>query len=189
MLPWRDWYHVMGNTYGTWLPGDPRGFRTRWHRIHVEGDYRNPPPQGKYDALHEQSKELLARPPVYLSVEQRQAALGEFLKSFHKWQIHVVTIAVGRVHFHLLAQFPQHDPRHFVGLAKKESSAYMRRDGLAPEGGLWATKCECVPIERESHWDFVFGYVLDHRKQGAAVWSIHDDRKNEMPHPDGLLLD
>src|SRR3954468_9029001 len=41
--PWNNWYHCMGNTYGTWLPGDPRGFRTRLHREHVEGDYRNPP--------------------------------------------------------------------------------------------------------------------------------------------------
>ncbi|MGH7177977.1 MAG: hypothetical protein ACREJC_11395, partial [Tepidisphaeraceae bacterium] len=23
--PWNDWYHVMAHTYGTWLPGDPRG--------------------------------------------------------------------------------------------------------------------------------------------------------------------
>lgn len=41
--PWNDWYHIMCHTYGTWLPGDPRGFRTRHHREHVEGDYKSPP--------------------------------------------------------------------------------------------------------------------------------------------------
>jgi hypothetical protein len=33
------WYHVIISTYGGWLHGDPRGFRTRHHRAHVEGDY------------------------------------------------------------------------------------------------------------------------------------------------------
>jgi hypothetical protein len=33
----------MGHTYGTWLPGDPKGFRTRHHREHIEGDYKKPP--------------------------------------------------------------------------------------------------------------------------------------------------
>ena len=27
MPAWNGWYHVTGNTYGTWLPGDPRGWR------------------------------------------------------------------------------------------------------------------------------------------------------------------
>jgi hypothetical protein len=25
-MPWNDWYHIMTHTYGTWLPGDPKGF-------------------------------------------------------------------------------------------------------------------------------------------------------------------
>ena len=40
MKPWNFWYHVGSNTKGTWLTGDPRGFRSRHHREHVEGDYR-----------------------------------------------------------------------------------------------------------------------------------------------------
>ncbi|HEX3314753.1 MAG TPA: hypothetical protein VHR72_07680 [Gemmataceae bacterium] len=30
------------STYGSWLPGNPRGFRSRKHRIHSSGDYKNP---------------------------------------------------------------------------------------------------------------------------------------------------
>ena len=71
MPPWDDWYHVMGHTYGTWLPGDPKGFRTRDHREHVEGDYRNPPPKGMYDGLHEAAKRAMKREPVFLNREQR----------------------------------------------------------------------------------------------------------------------
>jgi hypothetical protein len=46
IAPWNHWYHCMGNTFGTWLPGSPKGFRTRHHREHVEGDYKHPPPKG-----------------------------------------------------------------------------------------------------------------------------------------------
>ena len=38
MKAWRGWYHVTGGTYGSWLPGDPRGWRARGRREHVDGD-------------------------------------------------------------------------------------------------------------------------------------------------------
>jgi hypothetical protein len=41
---WNDWYHVVVHVYGSWLRGDPRGWRARHHREHVDGDYKNPPP-------------------------------------------------------------------------------------------------------------------------------------------------
>lgn len=30
------WFHCIATTYGAWLYGDSRGFRTRHHREHVE---------------------------------------------------------------------------------------------------------------------------------------------------------
>ena len=55
---WR-WFHCTVHTYGAWLHGSARGFRTRHHREHIEGDYKNPPPQGMYDDKLQRSKELL----------------------------------------------------------------------------------------------------------------------------------
>jgi hypothetical protein len=67
--PWNFWYHVGGNTKSTWLHGDRRGFRTRHHREHIEGDYRHPPPRGMCD-----QESRIARasesPPVILDREQ-----------------------------------------------------------------------------------------------------------------------
>lgn len=67
-IPWRDWYHVNGNTYGTWLRGSELGFRSRHHRDHVEGDYRHPPPPGWHDGLRAHVRANMKRPPVTLSV-------------------------------------------------------------------------------------------------------------------------
>ena len=60
-------YHITWGTYGSWLPGDPRGFRTRGHRQHVEGDHRHPPLAGQYEGLHAHARGLLKKPPVTLA--------------------------------------------------------------------------------------------------------------------------
>ena len=38
--PWNNWFHCMTSAYGQWLPGDPKGWRERNHRKHIEGDPR-----------------------------------------------------------------------------------------------------------------------------------------------------
>lgn len=72
MLPWNHWYHCTTHTYGSWLRGDPRGWRARHHREHVQGDYKKPPSSGKYDALFNYSKSLMKRDPVRIDRELRQ---------------------------------------------------------------------------------------------------------------------
>lgn len=39
--PWNSWYHVTIHVYGSWLRGDPRGWRSRHHREHADGDYES----------------------------------------------------------------------------------------------------------------------------------------------------
>jgi hypothetical protein len=159
----------MGNTYGTWLPGDPRGFRTRNHREHVEGDYRNPPKED-YRQRHDKARDLMKRDPVYLTPRQRARAVVEFSKSLLKRNVEMLALSIDRIHFHLLARFPHRDPRHWVGIAKKECSHYLKQEALAPVGGLWATCVECIPIADRSHQLWTVGYILKHAKKGAVIW-------------------
>ncbi len=75
-----NWYHVMGNTYGTWLPGSERGWRERHHREHVEGDYKHPPTKEAGEALYAWMKRNMKRETVAFSRDQRRVAclaLGE----------------------------------------------------------------------------------------------------------------
>src|SRR5258708_6579062 len=104
MPPWDDWYHCMGNTYGTWLPGDHRGFRTRHRKRDVPYDYKHPPPRELYADLYKRSKELMKRAPVYLeSMDQRRRALEEMVGSLLRRKINLAILSVDRVHFHILA--------------------------------------------------------------------------------------
>ena len=47
------WRHVVIGTLRSWNFGDERGFRSRGHRIHSSGDYKNPPPRGEHAKLNE----------------------------------------------------------------------------------------------------------------------------------------
>jgi hypothetical protein len=160
----------MGHTYGTWLPGDSKGFRTRHHRQHVDGDYKNPPPKGKYNDLYQRSKSLMKRDPVELNTQQRKLALDAFVNSLLKRKIEVKAGAIDALHFHILAPFPDHNPRHWIGIAKKESSHFLKINACGIDGGIWAVRCECVPIEDAEHEENCSDYIADHVDRGAAVW-------------------
>jgi hypothetical protein len=164
--PWNHWYHCMCNTYGTWLPGDPRGFRTRHHRLHVDGDYKNPPPAGRFDDLHRRSGELMRRRPVYLTAVQIPKALDEILASLGRRSIELVAASLDDHHFHLLARFPDHRPRHWLGIAKKESSHFLG------SGGLWAVRGKILPVRDRAHQVNVARYILSHASHGAATWRV-----------------
>ena len=195
--PRPGWCHCMASTYGTWLPGDPRGFRTRDHREHVDGDYKSPPTTD-YTPRHEAAKRNLTKPPVVLSPAARQVvcrSIVHALTDVHK--IELLAVAVAEKHLHLLAMFPASqkptdsirglratDPvRHFIGIAKKESAKrlveheFVHRDS----GGVWARKGKIVRITDRSHQLNVYRYIMNHHAEGAAVWTFKADPKETDP--------
>jgi len=180
----------MANTYGTWLPGDPRGFRTRGHREHVDGDYKRPPTHD-YSGRHKRARQQMKRLPVVLGVPARPVALQAIrhaLVEVH--ELELIAIAVGAVHMHLLGKFPPAqkptdlirglratDPvRHYVGIAKKESAKRLAETELVERGGVWARRGKIVRIKDQRHQRNVFQYILDHADEGAAVWSFRDEQ-------------
>jgi len=195
MPGWNGWYHCISSTYGAWLPGDPRGFRTRGHREHVEGDYKSPPAAGMYEQRHEAAKGRMKRKAVVLSGEAQRVVVEEVRDSLTRHGAEVIAVSVSATHMHVLARFPLEgkpsilerglrdnrtsavdDPvRHIMGLAKQWSSKRLIADGLAAPGGVWAKRGKIVPIKDRGHQVNVCKYIIDHaRKEGAAVWSFRD---------------
>ncbi|WP_428938584.1 transposase [Fontivita pretiosa] len=169
--PWNDWYHVTVHAYGSWLRGDPRGWRSRHHREHVDGDYRHPPPKGKYDRLYELSKSLMKRNPVRMMSELRTFVANSVAEKLRQDGIQALIVSVDATHVHVLARFPDHNPRHWIGRAKKHASHLVRQHGLRIDaGGLWAKRCHCDPIADRQHQLNTFRYILDHARRGARVW-------------------
>ncbi len=170
MSPWRNWYHCVGNTYGTWLPGDPRGWRSRDHRYHCNGDYKNPPPPGIYDGMHEQAKCRMKRDAIWLDGEAVHIACDAFVEKLTGKGIEVAAIAIASYGYHVVGRFDDQKPRRWIGLAKKHSAFELVDAGCVGRGGVWAARGLCKPINDEAHWRNATRYVLKHVEEGAAVW-------------------
>jgi len=191
MPGWNNWYHCIITTYGAWLPGDPRGFRTRDHREHVEGDYKSPPPAGKYDQRHRAAKARMTRPTVSLSPAACEIVIEEALLTFEKHNIEGLAISVSPTHMHILARFPMErrkpmldehglrtssidDPvRHLVGHLKQWSSKRLIRDGHL-DAGAWGKRGKIVPIKDRKHQINVYRYIRAHKDEDAAIWTFKD---------------
>jgi REP element-mobilizing transposase RayT len=168
---WNNWYHVTVHTYGSWLRGDPRGWRARHHREHVEGDYKKPPAAGVYDRLHARSQTLMKRDPVQIAHKLRGIVVISVVEKLQEDGVQIIVAAVDSSHLHLLARFDDHRPKHWVGRAKKNASHVLRQQSLRDEeGGLWAKHSYAAPIVDRRHQVKTFQYILAHAQRGAAVW-------------------
>lgn len=189
----------MGNTYGTWLPGDGRGWRERHHRKHVQGDYKHPPPPGSGDALYAWMKANMKRDAVSLSRDQRQVACDAIAEALLHYQVELTALCVAAVHVHVLARFtpegvdprlhspiklpPQQMkgavaedpvPRLVFGKAKSWCTRKLKQAGHFTErdGGLWAVRCKVAPVESATHFNYLkHEYIPSHAKQGAVIWT------------------
>lgn len=171
---WNGWYHVSGSTYGTWLRGDPRGWRSRHHREHVDGDYKHPPPPGTYDDLLVRSRRLMKHRPVYLDAAQRRAAGQAMVDRFLAIPTDLLCLSLDATHYHVLGRFPGGQVRRKVGLAKKHASFALSPLGL--KGTVWAKRCQVKPIRNRRHQVKAFHYILDHAKADAWVWDFREHR-------------
>jgi len=160
------WRHITFCTHRAWLPGDPRGFRSRDHRIHSSGDYKHRPPANEHAGLHRWHQQRGAS-PVVLNPTERAIACEVFARFAGNDRL--LVISVSGLHVHMLAQLST-DPaeaRATVGDWKREASCALR-DELP--GKLWATGCGLKPIKDRSHHRRTFKYICDHIDEGAVVW-------------------
>ena len=163
------WIHFVETVYGAWLYGDARGFRTRQHREHVDGDYKNPPPAGKYDSKRRLSLESLKQSPVILPTTWRPVIGGAIRDRLQDQGIFVLCLSQGGQHLHTLAKLPiGADARTCMGLAKKHSAFEAKGQGW--QGKLWGKRGKEGRVRDRAHQLNVYHYILDHAEEGAWVW-------------------
>jgi hypothetical protein len=170
MDAWDHWYHITGTTYGAWIPGDPRGFRTRHHREHIDGDYKNPPHAGSHERRFERAKSLMKRPAVILSPQARALASESMAQALMHHGVKIAALAIGGQHYHILGRFVLDDPRRLVGVAKKHSAHELSKAGLVDQGGVWAVRSRALPVTDRAHAVVAKAYIIRHAEQGCAVW-------------------
>jgi hypothetical protein len=171
----RTWFRVILTTYGAWLYGDARGFRTRHHRQHIDGDYKNPPTED-YSEFELRSRESLQQNAVSLAPSW-QPLVGDALYSeFTRLGAWIPAIAVATQHAHLMAKMPSGRQRHWPGRAKRKVTLVLRQQGW--QGKLWGVRSKAIPIRDVSHYENALRYILAHADQGAwtAEWQTEPER-------------
>jgi hypothetical protein len=166
--------HVQWNTYGSWLPGDPRGFRNRDHRIHSSGTYKAPPPAGEHAALHMYAATRLVRNPVELSEDLRARVLAAVVQKAALLRRPIEALAVAREHVHALIFVDDLIVKAEIGKLKRHSSHAVR--DIVP-GTWWSAGCHPEHVEDGEYWQNVVQYIMAHQKEGAAVWRRSRDAR------------
>jgi REP element-mobilizing transposase RayT len=149
-------YFLTWTTYGTWLPGDERG----WVDKHESGSSRPyRPPDHRKNAL---AKSRMAEPPVTLTLQMRLIADRAIRETcdYRAWIIHALNVRTNHVHIAITA------PHVTPGDAMGDLKAYATRalNGLG----------------RRKHWwteDGSKHYLNDPRSLEAAIRYVQDQDK------------
>jgi hypothetical protein len=169
------WFHLIASTYGSWLYGDARGFRTRHHREHIEGDYKNPPPPGLSADRAARSRASLKQPPVIFTPAQRPFVGTALRDKLQQLGALVLCLSAGGQHAHILAKLPDDQARAWLGRAKKHAWFELRDRGWV--GHMWGKRGKELPVRDRRHQLNVYYYILAHAKEGAWVWSLMNEKR------------
>jgi len=167
-----SWFHLILTTYAAWLPGDPRGFRTRHHRDHVDGDYKHPPSEGLYDGLHRAVRANQKQPTVTLTSQLRELIANALCDRLNRLGSTVAIISVSARHSHVLAKFPPRLTRHWAGIIKRHATYTLKEHGWNRR--LWAKGEKFLRIRNRQHQLNAFGYIQRHADEGAFVLTYAD---------------
>jgi REP element-mobilizing transposase RayT len=162
------WRHVIINTHSSWLHGSPMGFRSREHRIHSSGDYRNPPPAGEHERLLEY--QLARSSPKVLIPETHRPIIGTALISFFQTANHeLLALSVSDLHAHFVVDLPEDLPavKAIVGRAKEKAS---RVANIELAGFRWSAGGTYKLVRSDGHLWSSAEYVLTKQGHGAWTW-------------------
>jgi len=166
LLPW--------TTYGTWLPGDARGFVGNfdrgdgtWHRVNTPGV----PYAANMPGLKRMATSNLAGPSVFLSLEHAGPLLEQFLETSQArgWEIHAAAIMNSPVHV-ALGVPGDPEPDALLRDLKSYGSRRLNRLFDRPQGGTWWTESGSRrKLSNESAVRAAVAYVRN-QHHPLAVW-------------------
>ncbi len=177
----RHWLLTV-TTYGTWLPGDPRGSVTSLRDLRpgekpTPARHEHDRPGTDYEqalpGLFRAAQSQMKGPPVRLGVEHAAPLIEQFREtSLHRhWPLSA--IAVMWNHFHLVLAAPPEIDRRKI---RNDFKAYASRklNGLFPRpasGEWWTQGGSCRPLTSDLAVANAVQYVLFKQFNPLAIWS------------------
>ena len=140
----RHWFFTW-TTYGTWLPGDERGFvsnvRVESGRREIRHNIPTTPHDANMPGLAESSRHTMLGPPIFLIQDQAEALLAQFHETanIRQWQLIAVGIMVS--HVHVVVGVPgDPSPSDILGDWKSYGSRVLNRRWGKPKSETWWTE-------------------------------------------------
>jgi len=177
----RAWL-LTNTTYGTWLPGDPRGSVTSVRDLRpgdepthsrFEHDVPGEPWEEAIPGLQRSALEHMKGPPIYLDLENAEAVLAQFQETatYRGWTLRAVAIMAN--HFHIVVQVPgDPDPRKILADFKAYASrALNRRHGKPPSETWWTSNGSKRKLATDRALAAAIHYVLYKQPHPLVVWS------------------
>ena len=144
-------YHLTWHPYGTWLPGDDRG----WHR-RPGGRRLAPAP-----ALARYWRERLPYPPLFFTRAQRSVVRETIVEKCERrgWRLYAVRVLHDHVHVVVSANT---SPEGVLNDFKRETTRRLRRMGAELQvRSIWARHGSTRYLFDEVGLRAVIAYVLD----------------------------
>ena len=160
-------------TYGTWLPGDRRGWASA--KSHAP---RDPAPR-----LELYCRELLRAPPLALDPRQRVACAAAIVETcaFRGWTLQAVNVRT--THVHALIGAGEPSPRVLQALKAWATRRLRERAGVATDRPVWSSAGSTRLVRESSDARAALAYVLEGQGEnlvpgairGEAAWVGQDD--------------
>lgn len=171
----RYWF-LTSTTYGSWLPGDERGFVSHFPQEDGQFEIHNvidTPYDRDVPEWQNACERRLTSPPVYLDQLQAEAVLEQFQEtaSHRQWKLYIASIM--RNHFHVLigASATVH-ASHILRDLKAYSSRRLNQHWTKPASGTWWTESGSRrPLSNERACYDVYEYILN-QSHCLAQWRM-----------------
>ncbi len=131
-------------TYGTWLPGDRRGFVSPVRTISGELELHNipgTPVDTDMPLLREHARSRMLGPPVWLTSAQAEVALSQFHETAAYRADELFAAAIMANHIHLVIGAKEsRTSSAILGDLKSYASRVLNRRFARPASGTWWTE-------------------------------------------------
>ncbi len=151
------------HTYGTWLPGDPRGSVDRYHRL------RGALYVGRAPTRQAASARALVHPPVELGPEERTIVLHTIQEvcQHRGWVLRAAHVRVNHVHVVTQATRADHTPERVMNDLKAWTTRRVIEAGLRAHGArLWVRHGSTRSLWRPEAVEAACAYVIAGQGEG-----------------------
>jgi REP element-mobilizing transposase RayT len=173
-------------SYGSWLPGDPRGNVTSVkdgpgprHRNNTPGT----PTDGDMPGLRGWAEQHMKGPPVHLDMAQAEQVLAQFHETVAHRQWLLIAVSIMRTHIHVEVGVPgDPDPEVILRDLKAYASRRLNTQWTAPASGTWWTKSGSKrKLKDEAAILTAARYIRD-QPSPLVIW-IHPSFAPELANP------